>query len=324
LSNIDIEKINAFKPSFVWPNPAFHFRIYYESDKCRIFLIENIAHNWNWLKENVNKIRPNDYFFVQLGWHFSEHLVNECHRIIEMLGLEKKQFRIMFPDFRAKAMFEYYGFTGKIINHNCFLDENKFKIIDSEKLYDAIYTARFAEFKRHFLASKIENLALVAGNTWGLKTEEIPKYKYLNKVHLSPEEVVQKLSESKCGLILSEFEGACYSSSEYLLCGLPVVSTWSHGGRDIWFNEYNSIICDANPDAVAASVKKIINLKRDPHRIREMQIRFANEQRLNFIEMHNEVLDSVGEKKVAREYFEKNYIHKLLTSETPNFLQIFQ
>lgn len=314
---------DLFKPSYIWPNPAFHFRLYYESEKCRVFLIENIAHNWKWLKEYRIRFRENDYFFVQLGWYFDEHLVQECNHIFEILALRKDRFFFMFPDFPTKTMFEYFGFVGGIVNHNAFLDENLFKIVNSEKKYDAIYTARLSEFKRHYLASKVENLALVAGDTDTELIKNLPTHVYKNDKHLSSEEVIHKLSESKVGLLLSEAEGACYSSSEYLLCGLPVVSTLSYGGRDIWYNSYNSIICDPSPEAIAEAVKRLSSYGRDPQRIRKMHINLAKQLRENFIRMHQIALNQSGDPFEASIYFKEHFKHKLLTSEIPNFEEIF-
>ena len=125
------------------------------------------------------------------------------------------------------------------------------------------------------------------------------------------------------GLILSEFEGACYSSSEYLLCGIPVVSTFSFGGRDIWYNSYNSIICNPTPEAVSDAVKKLSSYNRDPHRIRQMHINLAKTFRANFINMLRQILVITKDKSLAEEIFINNYKHKLLTSETPNFEIIF-
>ena len=315
--------INDFKPSYVWPNAAFHFRLYYRSDKCRIFIIENITHNWVWLSKYADKIRQSDYFFVQLGWYFGDWLTEECSRAINALGLEKSKFRIMFPDYSTKNLFEYYGFQGCLVNHNCFLDENKFKIISVDKVYDAIYVARFSPFKRHMLASNVKNLALVAGDAWGPESKEIPPHVYLNDKQLSSEEVNIKLSQSKVGLLLSEFEGACYSSSEYLLSGLPVVSTWSHGGRSIWYNDYNSITCDANPESVAESVYKLIREGRDRQKIRDMHIAQSKGMRLNFIAMHQQVLRECSDNGDASIYFQNNFIHKMLKSENPDFDEIF-
>ena len=315
--------IEIFKPSFIWPNPAFHFRLYYASEKCRVFLIENIAHNWNWLKRYRQDFRENDYFFVQLGWYFDEHLVQECNHIFNILGLRSDRFIFMFADYPSKSMFEYFGFKGEIINHNCFLDENLFDIGNAEKIYDAIYTARLAPFKRHFLASRVPNLALIAGNTSGAVIGELPAHKYLNDRQLSPPEVMHKLSESKVGLILSELEGACYSSSEYLLCGLPVVSTRPYGGRDVWYNSYNSIVCDPNPEAVADAVQKLASYNRDPVRIRKMHIDLAKQMRDKFIALHQSVLDESGDSGSAAQHFTENFKHKLLPSTTPDFEVIF-
>lgn len=313
-----------FKPSYVWPNPAFHFRIYYQSGKVRIFLIENIVHNWEWLKKYGDRIQQNDYFFVQLGWYFGDWLTEECQRALDYLGLDKSRFRIMFPDFATKNLFESYGFSGYLINHNCFLDESIFNIKNIERIYDAVYVARFAPFKRHFLAANIPSLALVAGSTWGVEAKDIPSHKYLNEAPLDTEGVIQKISESKVGVILSEFEGACYSSSEYLLCGLPVVSTKSHGGRDVWYNDYNAIICDSNPEAVAEAVLRLGSLGRNREKVRSMHIQQSQYFRRNFIRMMQEVLELVSDNSIdVSEYVVKNFKHKLLTSETPDFESIF-
>jgi len=317
------KNIDLFKPSYIWPNPAFHFRLYYESNNCRIFLIENIAHNWLWLKKYHTKFRKNDFFFVQLGWYFDEYLVRECNHIFEILGLRKDRFIFMFPDFPAKTLFEYYGFQGDLVNHNCFLDENLFHIKSSEKKYDAIYTARLSPFKRHHLASKIGNLALVAGNTSTKLIEELPPHSFINDKHLLPEQVIDIISESKVGIILSDFEGACYSSSEYLLCGIPVVSTRSHGGRDVWYNSYNSIICDPTPESVADAVKKLASLKRKPEEIRSMHIHQSQYFQQNFINLFQKSLTLGSDHIDAKEYFKDNYKHKLLPSTTPEFDALF-
>ena len=230
----------------------------------------------------------------------------------------------MFNDFHDKSLFESYGFSGKIINQNCFLDENLFEIRASEKIYNAVYTARRAPFKRHFLASRVDKLALIAGDNSGTSIEDLPDHVYLNDRHLNSSEVIDKLAQSKVGLILSEFEGACYSSSEYLLCGIPVVSTRSYGGRDIWYNSYNSLVCDANPEEIQKAVSKLASLNREPVRIRQMHIALSNYFRLKFINLLDLIFSECNESVDARKFWEDNYKHKMLTSETPNFKQIFQ
>jgi len=317
------KNIALFKPSYVWPNPAFHFRLYYESDKCRIFIIENIAHNWNWLKEYHQRFRENDFFLVSLGWYFDEYLVSECNYIFEILNLRKDRFYFMYNDYSDKQLFEYYDFNGEIINQNCFLDESLFKIKHVEKIYDALYIARRAIFKRHYLAGSINNLALIAGSNHGVGEVGIPAHTYLNDIPLSPEQVIDKIAESKTGLILSEYEGACYSSSEYLLCGIPVVSTESKGGRSVWYNSYNSIICDANEEAVSSAVAKLCSEKKDPQRIRDMHINLSMHFRGEFIKLTQKILSESSDSTDSAEWFRVNFFHKLLISETPNFNKIF-
>jgi hypothetical protein len=317
-------KSESFEPWYVWPNPAFHFRLWYESPNCRIFLIENITHNWEWLSKYIDRIRPTDYFFVQLGWHFHYYFVQHTKACVEALGLSKERFRIMYPDIPTMAYFEEAGFHGRLINHNCFLDYNLIKPMESKKIYDAIYTARFAPFKRHELASQVQNLALVAGEAWGIENLNIPSHTYLNDAPLNLQGVLEKICQSKVGLILSEAEGACYSSSEYLLAGIPVVSTPSYGGRNVWYNELNSIICDASPEGVAKSVSYLCKGEANSALIRKLHILQADTMRQNFIRMHQEICTAHNEERFdASHFFVQNYSHKLLRSEVPDFETIF-
>lgn len=315
----------SFKPWYVWPNPAFHFRLWYESTNCRIFIIENVTHNWDWLSKYRNRIRKTDFFFVQLGWHFHYYFVKHTQDCVDALGLDRAQFRIMYPDFPAMTYFAAAGFDGSLVNHNCFLDYNLFAPIEREKKYDAIYVARFAPFKRHFLAAEVGNLALVAGSSWGIESEDIPHHEYLNNHPLDAAGVMEKICESRVGLILSEAEGACYSSSEYLLAGIPVVSTPSYGGRDIWYNEYNSMIADSNPGSVSKCVKAMITKAPCPATIRSLHITQSDAMRKQFIGMHKEVCGIHGEENFdADAYFKKNYTHKLIHSIRPDFDHIFR
>ena len=314
----------SFKPWYVWPNPAFHFRLWYESPNCRIFLIENITHNWEWLSKFRSRIRKTDFFFVQLGWHFHYYFVKHTQDCVEALGLDRSQFRIMYPDFPAMTYFTAAGFEGSLVNHNCFLDYDLFAPIEREKKYDAIYVARFAPFKRHFLAAEVGNLALVAGSAWGIESVDIPPHEYLNNHPLDAAGVMEKICESRVGLILSEAEGACYSSSEYLLAGVPVVSTPSYGGRDIWYNEMNSIICEPTASGVAKGVASLIDRNPSPSLIRGMHIAQSEIMRQNFIDMHRRICVEIGEPGFdCQAYFDRHYTHKLIRSETPDFEELF-
>ena len=314
-----------FKPSYTWPNPAFPFRVYYEGSKCRIFIIENIQHNWNWMSEWHEHFRETDFFFVYCGWYYSPAFANEAETIFSILNLNKEQFFFMFNSPVEMQNFAEKGFHGDVINHNAWLDENLvMKPLSIDKIYNAIYVGRRSAFKRHMLASKVPHLALIAGINHGNAISDIPPHDYLNDQPLSPEEVCEKINQAHCGLILSEAEGACFSSSEYLLCGIPVVSTPSKGGRDVWYNEYNSIVCEPTPEAVAAAVEEFVQNPRVPQKIRQMHIEQAQGYRKEFINMLADVFNRFGVVDVDPvNYFQTNFFHKLRKSYKPDLQEIF-
>lgn len=318
---------NHYKPSYVWPNPAFPFRVYYEGAGLRIFIIENIHHNWEWLSTYANRIRENDYFFVLCGWYHSESFSKEADLIFSLLSLNKNQFFFLFNSQHEQQNLTSYGFQGDLINQNAWLDYNSVMRPEpvTKKLYDAIYVARFSPFKRHFLASKVPNMALVAGNNHGnALSDELPAHSYLNDEPLTPEQVCHKINQSVCGLILSAEEGACFASSEYLLCGIPVVSTRSEGGRDVWYNEYNAIICDDSAEDVARAVEYFNSHRCDPERIRSDYIEQSNGYRDRFINHLQQLFDQHGENVDAGDYFEQHFMHKMRRSYKPDFTDIFQ
>lgn len=302
---------DSYKPSYTWPS-SIPFRIFYNSDSVRVFIIENIHHNWEWFKECHQYFKPSDYFFVIGGWYQSPGFVNEAEQIFNMLGLNKKNFFIMYNSEKEKANFAERGFVGDLINQNAWLKENQFKNLNLQKLYNAIYVGRRSAFKRHFLASKVNNLALIAGDNHGNNITEIPSHSYLNPKKLNPNEVMAKINESRCGLILSEVEGACFASSEYLLCGIPVVSTVSLGGRDVWYDDYNSIIVEPNPDAVANAVNEFVKNPRDPEKIIKDHIAKAEVFRRRFVAQFKRMVETRGATNFdANLYFRQNFTPKM-------------
>ena len=81
---------------------------------------------------------------------------------------------------------------------------------------------------------------------------------------LPAEDIAELMNRSSVGLCLSLVEGAMRASMEYRLCGTPVVSTPSIGGRDRYFTGPHVRLVDEQPDAVAAAVRelKAMNLNR--------------------------------------------------------------
>lgn len=214
-----------------------------------------------------------------------------------------------------------HGLNSHFINIGAFIEgEDHFKpsIRKCTKKYDAAMIARFihyqnAEVKKQYLTSGIKKIALLDPIYGGVDEEMKSKYTqrknctYYNKRRLSPSSVARLLRQSCCGIILSDTEGVCRASSEYLLCGIPVVSTRSTGGRDVWYNSYNSIIVDQNEECVAKAVKEFIKNPRDPWRIRNEYLqqaemfkdRFCNDVLSTILKNHNIKLDS---HRILKEY----------------------
>ena len=131
---------------------------------------------------------------------------------------------------------------------------------------------KYRELKRHWLAMDIERLALLdpiyESDAHAYKARYRHRATWCNDVRLEPAEVARVVSRAHCGLALSALEGVCRASCEYLLCGIPVVSTPSVGGRDVWYDAYNSIIAEPTEASVAAAVRELVRAPRDPVRIR--------------------------------------------------------
>jgi glycosyltransferase involved in cell wall biosynthesis len=184
------------------------------------------------------------------------------------------------------------GLKAIFVNQNAFIDDRIFGIDpDADRIYDAVYNARLRPVKRHVLARKVGEaraLALIVGfHTPSLESvpeHEVPKTAMRNGYQLLPSTVCRILNQCRIGLILSAAEGACFASGEYLLCGLPVVSTPSSGGRDVWYDDENSIIAEPDEDAVLAAVDALLAEPRDPVRIRESHLRRMHAHRQRFVD----------------------------------------
>lgn len=167
-------------------------------------------------------------------------------------------------------------------NQNAFIDENTFKPLpDAQKKYDAVYCAAMASYKRHALASEVKSLMLMTyrySGTYAREYEQqvlaaLPqadwvKNSYSDADKVSSDEMVRYYNLARVGLCLSEVEGAMGVSMEYMQCGLPVVSTPSVGGRDVFFDPACVIIAPPNPAAIAQAVAELIGRKLDPSFVR--------------------------------------------------------
>lgn len=189
-----------------------------------------------------------------------------------------------------------------LAGHNSFIDENIYNIINIEKKYDLVINSCFEYYKRRYLTNNLENVLHIG--YYQCSTEEfVPKNgfcpNFMNKErkkenfnYLDHDSIIEYYNSSKVGGIFSETEGSCFSSGEYLLCGLPVISTKCSGGRQHWYNNDNSIICEPNEisikNALDNAIIKLENRTFNPNKIRQMHIDEMEIQRNNLV---NEVID---------------------------------
>jgi hypothetical protein len=84
------------------------------------------------------------------------------------------------------------------------------------------------------------------------------------------------------GLCLSRTEGAMYASMEYLMAGLPVVSTPSRGGRDLFFHPDTTIIARDDPREIRQAVDALKARAVPPEAVRATTLRLVQRERERF------------------------------------------
>jgi glycosyltransferase involved in cell wall biosynthesis len=275
-----------------------------------------LLHDYKFLFDSLNNRTA--YFICSTCWYLerSEN-INEFNNLLE-------RFKIDYPNFifitlsntiRQLDLFNENSIKTVFCNNNCFIDEKIFfPLPDTEKKYDAVYDARLVEWKRHHLASEIDSLGLIYYTIpWSEDNS------YMNKIirnfaqsrffnhsetgeckKLTPPEVNQALNQCRVGLCLSAEEGAMYASIQYLLAGLPVVTTPSLGGREVFFDDEITIAVEPTPHSVRAGVKEIIKRNIPPALIRQKTLERIKEHREYFISLIQNIYQQEG---VKRDFF---------------------
>jgi len=280
--------------------------------------------NWFWQIEEPRKIAA--YHRLEQA-HQREY---PGHRFIHLCNTTRQIQR--FRDAGLEAIF---------CNQNCLVDESIFRPLpEVAKEFDAIYDGRLIDHKRHHLANKVASLGLVyafnqmvdsratvdrirksLAHAYFFNHPEGGEYRVLPSA-----EVNRSLNRCRVGLCLSAVEGAMYASIQYLLAGLPVVSTHSEGGRDVMFDENFVTITEAAPEAVAAAVASWCREAPEPEFIRARTLEKVRAHRRRFIDLVQTIYDEEGVIKIFEEewsgiFFNKLYRSKTSHQETIEFLK---
>ena len=235
---------------------------------------------------------PGTVVLLQLGY---EH---ETPALARQLTEAVSQFKGSAPRARVIILCNYdrecsalgdLGNEIRLIHQNCFLDERRYCPLPGKKIYDAVYLARLTPCKRHELIPPEMAPRLLLMGTYAYRSE----HEYSDMVHqryaaakwvgfFSGAKISLYLANARCGLILSAREGASFCSSEYLMCGLPIVDTPAIGGRSVLYPEEYVKFVDATTDAVGAGVEYWATHPTDPARIRAAWLAKAEPHRAEY------------------------------------------
>lgn len=303
--------------------------IYYGAiiDKeTKIIALNSHLNMYRFSKEIYNMIDGNLYLICGIWW-----TIEPARQILKTMLLYYYT-RLRYPRIKITLLantslevklLNILGIKSILCNHNCFIDENIFTIKNLDKKFDAVYNAVLLNFKRHYLLKKIKNIALITYNFTNVKYKSnvdtildehvwVNYDKDENARFLNEREIVTVYNQSKIGIALSKEEGAMYSSNEYLLCGLPVLSTYSKGGRDIFYNKDNSILVEDNEQAVKIGFDQLLQKECDPYKIRQYVLSIMHEHRQHFFSLVNQIIiNESGKARDISETWDKWFVNKL-------------
>lgn len=232
--------------------------------------------------------RPFTFLYHNPGW-IRARSIPRYLKLLRHFGKNARLHFITNEESEARWL-RLLGQKATCLGHNLHVREHFFVPGDQPKSYDAVYAATMAAYKRIELARDIRRLCFVTyvthQKTWNLHAYE-PRLKHadFNREFISREEVRSCYQKSRVGLALSAAEGAMFSCTEYLLCGLPVVTTPNRGGRNRYLDPAWSKTVAPDPTLIRQAVDTFVTNPPDPQGIRVGVIEKMTADRLAFVEI---------------------------------------
>ncbi len=262
-------------------------------------------------------------------------------KAIERLAANDARRRKLFKRHRAHylactecqlELLSASGISTTLCSNTALVDEAiYYPIPGAVKHHDAIYDARLSPFKRHHLAEEVQSLALLTAPSD--RPEDAPYAadirRRLAHAHwcnapfeveyksLGPVEVNREINEARVGLCLSATEGGMYASMQYLLAGLPVVSTPSVGGRDLFYHPDYAMIVEPTPAAVAEGVRRMAKCAIPPLEIRERTLEKVRQHRANLIALVDRICCDEGKPRQFAKDWLRVFVDKLAEYHKP-------
>lgn len=231
--------------------------------------------------------------FYRAGW--SLEVPETLRQVMGPIAEARKRFPlhryvILAGNEREVEAVTALGVDARFFNENIFVNENLFPLAEDlpRRKFDAILDAQLAPYKRLELAAHVRKLAIISGRdptrwsdqysvqigqvlgpaTWINGFPGSDSHRVLNL-----KEVTEAYRNSRVGLALSAVEGGCKASIQYLMSGLPIVSTKCLGGRDEFFDPRDSLIVSDEPAAVANGVQHFLDHPPSAQDVRERVMR---------------------------------------------------
>lgn len=241
----------------------------------------------SWTVESAGKA---DYLAKKVGRYLRRH---RHHRVT-----------ILTNTINEKEILDAKGLETLYCSASAFLSESIFFPIDGgHKEFDAVYDAAVSPYKRLELAQKVRSLALIAYR----KGSSTPRYvnstmqllEHANWLNGKPDREMQWLTyeavnrdinRARVGLCLSAEEGSMNASAQYLLAGLPVVTTRSLGGRDVFYDPAYVREVPDDPKAVACAVDDFCAAPPSQELIRGNTLEKITEHRARFMQLMRDIL----------------------------------
>ena len=268
---------------------------------------------WVW-RRVARHLRPTDRLCWLTYWYSDAAYFCAAAQEYRRIGFPIDQVWVLGNTREEVAAATAAGFRAAWVHNNCWLDEELFRPCSEPKRFAAVMVTQPAAYKRPWLAAQVPDLAIVAGRPVAARRADLPALPHSAFYKdLSPDQVCHVINQSRVGLILSEEEGGCFASSEYLMCGIPVVSTPSRGGRDVFYDAANSLIVEPVAEAVARAVVGLANRRPDAEQISRSHLERVREFRGTFVrDVLSPTLDEIGADDTPKRVLESTRRHKMI------------
>jgi hypothetical protein len=262
-------------------------------------------------------------------WNF-EDILGETLAAWEWLATHRRSWRpiLLAQNERERALAAANGIETIIAHHNAFIDPRiHWPRSGTAKVFRAVHVANARSFKRHHLAQGLGDVALVTylpdGPGEGLLDETIAGYRHLSFVnwtkdgglrYLGARAVAEVIRQSRCGLVLSAREGSNFASAEYLMNGIPVVSTPSLGGREDFFDPRFVTICAPDAGEVSRAVEAWCAAPPDPLAVARACLKRGREDRLRLLGLLSDLSGQNLRRWTGREAWSPLFTNRLRKS----------